>query len=231
MNQQTVTVFEQLYSDLKREFHLQAVPIKLGEESLELIKVVDIDELLEDVTDADQIPFWADLWPASLGLARYILNNRRLLNKRNVLELGAGVGLAGIAARIAGANVLQTDYSEAALRFARINSLRNGLPEPQLLLADWRRFPQVGQFDLIIGADILYEKTLHPSLSKLIADALKPDGTLWLADPGRDYALEFVLSLMEHGWHGKQIRIPVIYESKTHQIDVYQLNLGGTEIG
>lgn len=227
LNQQTIKEMEKLYGELSHEFHLQMTHVKFGEQSLELLKVADIDELLEGVTDADQIPFWADLWPASLGLTRYIFNNRHLLRERTVLELGAGIGLAGIAAKIAGANVLQTDYAEAALRFTRLNSLRNGLPEPRLLLADWRHFPQIGQFDLIIGADILYEKTLHPSLTELIANALKPDGVLWLADPGRDYALEFVLSLMEHGWQAKQLRVPVVYELRTHQIDIYQLHLGG----
>ncbi|NLW46331.1 MAG: methyltransferase domain-containing protein [Firmicutes bacterium] len=216
----------QLYAELNRDFHLKTVSLQFGTEALELIKVADLDELMEKVTDADQIPFWAELWPASLGLARYILNNGQLLRGKKVLELGAGIGLAGIAARIAGANLLQTDYSEAALKFIRVNSLRNGLTEPQLLLADWRRFPNAGLFDLILGADILYEKTLHPHLVQIITNSLKPNGVVWLADPGRDYALEFVLFLLEKGWSVRQIRVPIVYEAKTHQIDIYQIHRG-----
>ncbi len=226
---QAATAEEELYQELDRNFRLQTVPVEFSGQSLELIKVADLDELLEGVTDADQIPFWAELWPASLGLARYIFNNRYLLQGRSVLELGAGIGLAGIAARLAGANILQTDYMEAALQFIRVNSLRNGLSEPRLLLADWRRFPPIGRFDIIIGADILYEKTLHDDLSMVISNSLKPAGMVWLADPGRDYALEFVLSLMERGWSVKQSRVPVIYEKKTSQIDIYQMRPGGTE--
>jgi len=203
--------------------------VELDDQSIQLIKATDIDELLEGVTDADQIPFWAELWPASLGLARYIFNSRHSLQGRSVLELGAGVGLAGIAARLVGANLLQTDYAEAALRFIRVNSLRNGLSEPQLLLADWRRFPPVGKFDLIIGADILYEKTLHDDLRTIITNSIKPTGVVWLADPGRDYALEFVLLLMDQGWLVKQSRVPIVYEKKTYQIDIYQIRPGGTE--
>lgn len=219
----------QLYRELNQRFRLQTVSVKCCDYSLKLTKVADLDELLEGVTDADQIPFWAELWPASLGLARYILNNRYLFEGRFGLELGAGIGLAGIAARFAGAGILQTDYAEAALDFIRINSLRNGLSEPQLLLADWRSFPKTDKYDFILGADILYEKTLHQDLAVIMANSIKPGGVVWLADPGRDYAIGFVLTLMDRGWLVKQSRVPVVYENITHQIDIYQLRPGGTE--
>ena len=219
----------QLWRELNRRFRLQTVPVKCCGYSLKLTKVADLDELLEGVTDADQIPFWAELWPASLGLARYILNNRCLFEGRFGLELGAGVGLAGIAARLAGADILQTDYAEVALDFIRINSLQNGLSEPQLLLANWRSFPETDKYDFILGADILYEKTLHQDLAAIMANSIKPEGAVWLADPGRDYAMGFVLTLMDQGWLVKQSRVPVVYENSTHQMDIYQLRLDGTE--
>lgn len=225
---QMETAAADLYRELNQRYRLQRVAVEFGDYPLELIKVADLDELLEGVTDADQIPFWAELWPASLGLTRYLSNNRNLLQGRSGLELGAGIGLAGIAARLAGAKLIQTDYVEDALQFIRFNSLRNGLAEPELLLADWRRFPQVGKFDFILGADILYEKTLHQALAGIMANALKSDGLVLLADPGRDYALEFVLGMMDRGWSVNQARVPVIYENITHQIDIYQLRPGGT---
>lgn len=219
----------QLCQELNRRFRLQTVPVKYCGYSLKLTKVADLDELLEGVTDADQIPFWAELWPASLGLARYILNNRCLFEGRFGLELRAGIGLAGIAARLAGAEILQTDYAEAALDFIKINSLRNGLSEPRLLLADWRNFPKTGKYEFILGADILYEKTLHQDLALIMANTIKPGGTVWLADPGRDYATGFVLMLIDQGWLVKQSQVPVVYGKTTHQIDIYQLRPGGTE--
>lgn len=218
----------ELSRELLREFRLKNVTVEFGSNKLELLKVADLDELLEDVTDADQIPFWAELWPASIGLTRYIYNNCRILQGKSVLELGAGIGLAGIAAKLAGAELLQTDYAEAALRFIRVNSLMNGLSEPQLLLADWRSFPETKRYDFIIGADILYEKTLHQDLAGVIERTVKPNGTVWLADPGRDYALEFILLMMDRGWSVRQVKVPVIYEKNTHQIDIYQLQTGGT---
>lgn len=216
----------ELYRELERRFQLQTVAAQFKEQSLQITKVADLDQLLEGVSDADQIPFWAELWPAALGLTRFIADNAHLVARRSVLELGAGVGLAGIAARLAGADLLQTDYLEEALRFIRVNSLRNGLSEPRLLLADWRAFPEIGRFDLVLGADILYERTLHDDLMAVIEKTVKPDGLVWLADPGREAAVEFILKMTERGWSLSQTQTPVNHENKLLSIDIYQLRPG-----
>jgi predicted nicotinamide N-methyase len=211
---------------LAKRYRLQEVRLELGDRRLELLKVVNIDDLLDEVTDADQIPFWADLWPASIGLALHILSQGERLRGKKVLELGAGVGLAGIAARIAGAEVVQSDFSSEALRFTRVNCRRNGVPDHPALLADWREFPaEAGTFDLILGADILYEKTLHPHLARIFATALNPGGAVWLADPGRDYARQFG-EAMAGTWRIATDQIPVEYEAKTYRIQLYRLTRG-----
>ncbi|REJ36163.1 MAG: hypothetical protein DIU84_06265, partial [Bacillota bacterium] len=50
------------------------------------------DALLERAVTADDIPFWAELWPASRALAGWLW--RQDLRRLRVLELGCGVGLA-----------------------------------------------------------------------------------------------------------------------------------------
>ncbi len=211
---------------LAERYRLQEVRLEIGSRRLELLKVVNIDDLLDKVTDADQIPFWADLWPASIGLAAYILSHGERLRGKRVLELGAGVGLAGIAGRMAGAEAVQSDFSSEALRFTRVNCRRNGVPEEPTLLADWRQFPaEAGTFDLILGADILYEKTLHPYLERIFETALNPGGEVWLADPGRDYARQFG-EAMAATWRIATDQIPVEYEAKAYRIQLYRLTRG-----
>lgn len=157
-----------------------------------------VDELLDKCSGDDDIPFWAELWPSSRGLAQYLWT--RDLTGLRVLELGAGVGLGGIAAALRGASVVQTDYVRRALAFARLNARRNQARGIRTVLGDWRNFPSLGEFDLIIGADILYEPSLHAFLRSVILRHIKATGYVILADPGRLAADNFVRAREREGW-------------------------------
>ncbi len=71
------------------------------------------------------LPYWADLWPSAVALARAVA--ARPLTGLRVLELGCGLGLPSLAAALAGARVLATDWSGDAVAFAAANAARNGL--------------------------------------------------------------------------------------------------------
>src|SRR6266545_1353207 len=51
-------------------------------------------------------PFWAFAWAGGQGLARYILDHRRIVRQRSIIDLAAGSGLVAIAAAIAGADAV-----------------------------------------------------------------------------------------------------------------------------
>lgn len=108
-----------------------------------------------------------------------------------VLELGCGLGLPALAAASRGADVLATDWAEDAIELVQRNAERNGLvicasrvrwndPEPLLGAAPW---------DLILGADLLYEARNAEQLAELLP---KLGGEFLLAEPGRPYAKEFL---------------------------------------
>lgn len=174
--------------------HRIAVPGRV----LRIKAYASLDTLLEYVSDDDDIPFWAELWPSSRGLARYLWE--RDLTGLRVLELGAGVGLAGIAAALRGGDVVQTDYVRRALAMARINARQNNARGIRWRLGDWRNFPDLGFFDLILGADILYEPALHPYLRSVLYRHIRPGGTVIIADPGRLGAETFIRAREREGW-------------------------------
>jgi EEF1A lysine methyltransferase 3 len=216
-------------SKLRHSYQLKPVEIEVAGQVINLVKVTNIDDLLDRANDPDEIPFWAELWPSSIGLTRYIFQNKADFKDKTVLELGSGVGLAGIAAKLNGSQVVQSDFTIEALRFTRVNCLRNQVTFTELLLADWRNFPvNIGRFDWIIGADILYEKNLHGSLARIFKQCLKSEGTILLADPGRTFAKDFILELATAGWQVAQSSLSVNYEERTYNIDIYQLQPGGT---
>ena len=86
------------------------------------------------------------------------------------LEIGCGLGLAGLVALGRGWHVTFTDYDEGALEFVRRSAAVNGF-EPATYATrrlDWRDPPDQ-QFPVILGADVLYECRLVPLVANLLA--------------------------------------------------------------
>lgn len=161
------------------------------------------DPLLAGIkTDADLavFPYGLLLWPSAIGLAEHLAARPALVCGKRVLELGAGVGLPGIVAQYLGGHVTQTDFQDEPLALARHNAMQNGVSGIHTLQADWRQFPTLPLFPVVIGSDVLYERSLHGVLLRLFDTVLAPGGLLILADPLRPAALEFADALEHRGW-------------------------------
>jgi predicted nicotinamide N-methyase len=167
--------------------------------SFNLKIIEDVDYLLDLVRSEDDVPFWAVLWPAAIGMSEYIWENIDFTGKR-VLELGAGLGLVGITAAAKQASLVQSDFIQEALDFSEENAGLNGISNISYVLADWRDFVIEEKFDWILGSDILYEPKLHSYLKDVFCSNLKPGGTIVLSDPGRDYAVKFIQEMELDGF-------------------------------
>ena len=74
----------------------------------------------------------------------------------------------------------------------RYNADRNGAAALATLLLDWRRLPDdLPPYDLVVAADVLYEKHHAEALAAVVARTLAPHGTALVADPGRARAVNF----------------------------------------
>src|SRR5215204_4791828 len=103
--------------------HVVALP---GRE-LALLAPRDGEALLSEEAFAHEefLPYWAELWPSALALARVVA--RRPLTGRRTIELGCGLGLPAVAAALAGARVLATDWSPDAVAMTARNAQRNAV--------------------------------------------------------------------------------------------------------
>ena len=114
----------------------------------------------------------------------------------------AGLGVASIAAALAGARVLATDWATDALAFTAENAARNDAAvetafvrweEPDELL---ERAP----WDWVLAADVLYE---HRNVAPLLELLPQLGPRALLADPGRPAARAFLEGLA--GWEAERL--------------------------
>jgi predicted nicotinamide N-methyase len=110
--------------------------------------------------------------------------------------------LPTIVALAQGAEILATDHYEAALDFTAYNARANLDLEPEVSILDWREpdIADIGKFDLILAADVLYERKNAVALADLVPRLLAPGGEAIFADPRRDEAPVFLEAMERYGF-------------------------------
>jgi predicted nicotinamide N-methyase len=164
----------------------QSVDLPGGE--LRILQPEEAAELPDDgpVEWAPVAPYWAVLWRSGVALARELEGEE--LGGLRVVELGCGLAVPSIAAARAGASVLATDVSPEALALAKRNARANGV-RIETTAFDWEAPGNLAPFDLVLAADVLYERSAVAPLLSLLP-RLAPEALL--ADPGRPAAGAFL---------------------------------------
>ena len=110
-------------------------------------------------------PYWAFCWASGLALARYLADQPHWVKGKRVLDFGAGSGVAAIAAAKAGAlEVLACDLDPLALAACQANAALN---QVQLSYSS-DFFGEADRFDLILVADVLYDRENLPLLDQFL---------------------------------------------------------------
>lgn len=176
-----------------------------------LLRPADLESLWDSMTDDEftedeRLPYWVELWPASLALSAWLEQNKALLQGRCCLDLGCGLGLTALVAQSFGARTIGIDYELAALKYAAKNALYNKVDSPLWAAMDWR-FPAVRKHgaDFIWGGDIMYERRFVLPVLDFMEYALKPDGRMWIAEPNRNVYGMFRHSLESRGWASRRV--------------------------
>ena len=113
-------------------------------------------------------PYWAFCWASGLVLARWIAAHPEQVAGRQVLDFGSGSGIAGLAAARAGAaRVVCCDLDPLARAACRANAQANAVQIETL--DDFSASTE--RFDLILAADVLYDRANLPLLDLLQARA------------------------------------------------------------
>lgn len=143
-------------------------------------------------------PYWAFAWAGGQALARYILDHPEKLAGRNVLDLGAGSAVEGIAAACAqAARVRAVDIDPWAEEAARLNARHNGV------VLEVETEDRIGQplegFDLILAGDMTYGEGLTHRVTDWFRALRRQGIEIWIADPGRGFLkTEGLVTLAEY---------------------------------
>jgi predicted nicotinamide N-methyase len=188
--------------------------VEVGGLELAVLHPPDPEELIsEEAFEREEfLPYWAELWPSAIALSR-VAAARELAGVR-VIELGCGLGLPSVVAALRGAEVLATDWSEEALGVAALNAERNRARLETARLAWGDEVPAGGRWDLVLGADLLYERRNVEQLLALLP-RLAPE--VLLADPGRP-ALAAFLEGAAAAWTVEVLPAPELPRGGVHRL-------------
>lgn len=140
-------------------------------------------------------PYWSQVWPAAIGLTEFILKHPEYIQHRNVLELGAGLGLPSIIASRTANTVTSSDKEPDALDAIHHSIQHHSLSNCNTALIDWNEDFEQKKFDVLLLSDINYEPDQFKRLGQVMEQFLKNDGLILLATPQRLMARDFIASL------------------------------------
>ena len=188
-------------------FPTQVQAFDVGGRPIPLVTVRDLEQhvdrerLLHDETVVP--PYWALVWGGARALAEH-LATRVEVRGRRVLDVGCGLGLVALAAASRGAVVTAIDREIAPIEFLRARAAIAGVPV-DALVGDVvaARFDRA--FDLVLAADLLYERAEFERLAEALAALVAPGGSLWVADPQRVDTAGFYRALERCGLEIREV--------------------------
>lgn len=206
---------------LQKRFDVIVQEVDVAGRRWKLARPRSADDLIdEEAFQRDgRIPYWADVWVSSRILADELAKPRP--RRVRVLELGCGIGLPALVAAGRGHEVVATDYYAEALEFVLANASLNELPTLSTHVLDWRNPDDLGRFDVVAAADVLYERPSVPLVVAMLDRYLTDDGIGYVTDPQRNAASGFADECLRLGLKVNCFIRTVQENDKPRPIDLY----------
>ena len=109
-----------------------------------------------------------------------------------ILEVGCGMGLSSLVLNHRGADITATDHHPEVHAYLDANTALNGDPLIPFVRAAWDDEDcSLGEFDLVVGADLLYHDAQIEQLAAFLGRHCRVGGEVLLVDPGRKLHARF----------------------------------------
>lgn len=185
---------------IRQRVSFRACTVNVNDEYF-TVETVETQDALLDCMDGDaEPPYGLLLWESAVVLANQVGSLGDSLLGASVLELGCGTGLPGLVCARLGASVVQSDMFPYCISLAQNNAKLNRIGGIQYHLGNWRSWRLTDRFDLVIGADLFYDRSVHRDLIKVITHSLKPRGQVIVTDPQRISTPAYLELMTTAGW-------------------------------
>ncbi|WP_256645069.1 class I SAM-dependent methyltransferase [Thermomonas paludicola] len=155
-----------------------------------------------------QWSLFGQLWPAGQLLAQAMA--RFDSAGKRILELGCGIGLASLVLQRRGADIVASDLHPLAEPFLAYNAALNALPALHYRHMRWDvPLPTLGQFDVIIASDVLYERGHAELLDCVVMRHACVAAEVVVTDPGRGNSGRFIGLMAKQGFGVIEQRCPM----------------------
>ncbi len=187
-------------------YNTQLVAVRIGGEDYRLRILADRQQFHDPDGAAERAgissatwPIFGMIWPVGLALAEEV--SRCPVEGLRILEMGCGMALSSLVLQRRGADITASDNHPLAEEFLRHNAELNGLSPVVYRNSPWGEANEaLGQFDLLIGSDLLYEPDHAALLATFIERHAKPQCRVLVADPGRGYRGPFSKRMVAQGY-------------------------------
>ncbi|CAH1803050.1 unnamed protein product [Owenia fusiformis] len=174
-----------------------------------------------------QLGVAAVVWDAAVVLCEYLEKHRNMLEDKTVIELGAGMGLAGMVAGLLGVGRIDITDREIVLDDLRQNIQENvhnqvSLKTIQVKALDWSHDLEnfTDHYDLVIGADIVYIEETFEDLLRTISHLAQPETEVILASKIRYKRDKDFYKML-----GKTFSLAKVHYDKDKDIVIYKAKL------
>ncbi|HWP67431.1 MAG TPA: methyltransferase [Candidatus Limnocylindria bacterium] len=203
-------------------YDAHCAPVEVGDCTIALWQVDDLEAHVDRAAllagdDPAEPPYWAHLWSGARVLAEAVP-----AAAGRVVEIGCGLGLPGLVAAARGARVVLLDRDAAALAFVGESLRANGLAAAWPVRADFTRPPFGPTFDLVLAAEVVYDRAGFSALAAALAALAGPQGRILLTDGHRIDTRDFYPALERAGLVWRRRAVPVDEEGVRVEIDLVE---------
>lgn len=193
-------------------YRTRQMVVRLGGHDYRIRALSDLQQFADPLGIAERLgissaqwSLFGQVWPSGRVLAEAMCSFD--VEGKRILEIGCGLGLSSLVLQRRKADITASDHHPLADKFLKYNARLNHLPELTYRDLDWSvQDHELGQFDLMIGSDILYERRHIDQLSALLKRHARASAEIVFTDPGRGNSAPFTRALAEQGYSVTEVR-------------------------